>query len=287
MFFFASEGHSSMGGFDIFRCDWDDEKNQWGTPKNIGYPINTPNDEMHIAMTKNNRVGYFSSHRKDAIGDLDIYQITFQDVEDRNSVVRGKISYLAPIDYNDYKEFHFYKKGDIVRKFTEEFMPPDTSWEFVRKKKSIVKPGFKYKVYLTLEKDSVEKKYSLAKAPLDKPGYTFKDIKISLFPIKDYKPPKKTRPTQTNVIAPDAFIMVEDKRSGDLMGEYAPAPRTGKYIVILPPGEFTMMIDADGFKSHTENIVIIGKSSFRPEIVKNIILTPLKEPSKVHYSDLE
>ena len=46
--YFASQGFNSMGGYDLFYSVWDQENNTWSAPRNVGYPINTPGDEMTI-----------------------------------------------------------------------------------------------------------------------------------------------------------------------------------------------------------------------------------------------
>ncbi len=43
--FFASKGHNSMGGFDLFRSHYDTDRNTWTPPVNMGFPINSPFDE--------------------------------------------------------------------------------------------------------------------------------------------------------------------------------------------------------------------------------------------------
>ena len=51
--FFSSEGHNSMGGYDLFSSNWNETKETWSTPNNIGYPINTPDDNMNISFSSN------------------------------------------------------------------------------------------------------------------------------------------------------------------------------------------------------------------------------------------
>lgn len=75
--YFSSEGHSSMGGYDIFTSVWNEEDNFWLPPQNIGYPLNTPDDEHVISFTENKSTAYISAFRKGGYGDLDIYKITF------------------------------------------------------------------------------------------------------------------------------------------------------------------------------------------------------------------
>jgi tetratricopeptide (TPR) repeat protein len=74
--FFASEGHQSMGGFDIFITDRADESASWSKPTNIGYPINTFYDDKQICVAANGKTGYMAAVRKEGFGDYDIYRFT-------------------------------------------------------------------------------------------------------------------------------------------------------------------------------------------------------------------
>lgn len=47
--YFASRGHNSMGGFDVFKSHYDRDRNEWGEPVNLGFPINSPDNE-YFAM---------------------------------------------------------------------------------------------------------------------------------------------------------------------------------------------------------------------------------------------
>ncbi len=57
--FFSSKGHFNMGGYDIFYSNL--EKNgKWGEPKNIGYPLNTTNDNEYFQPTRQGKTGYIA-----------------------------------------------------------------------------------------------------------------------------------------------------------------------------------------------------------------------------------
>ncbi|HBX52434.1 MAG: hypothetical protein A2275_18995 [Bacteroidetes bacterium RIFOXYA12_FULL_35_11] len=73
--FFSSEGHTSTGGLDIFFATAKDENN-WDTPLNIGYPVNTPFDDQYYKPTADGKRAYYSSWVKEGVGDIDICQIT-------------------------------------------------------------------------------------------------------------------------------------------------------------------------------------------------------------------
>jgi len=73
--YFSSKGHNSMGGFDIFKSEFIDGK--WSNPVNLGYPINTPDDDVFFTMAASGQRGYYSSKKKDGFGGQDLYIITF------------------------------------------------------------------------------------------------------------------------------------------------------------------------------------------------------------------
>jgi outer membrane protein OmpA-like peptidoglycan-associated protein len=73
--YFSSKGHNSMGGFDIFKSDYQDGR--WSNPVNLGYPINTPDDDVFFTLSGNGQRGYYSSKKKDGHGGQDLYMITF------------------------------------------------------------------------------------------------------------------------------------------------------------------------------------------------------------------
>lgn len=170
--YFSSKGHTSMGGYDIFKATWNSIKRNWGDVKNIGYPLNTPGDNMNFRASKTGRTGYISALRARGYGDLDIYSITFNEVDPQYTVLKG---YVNASD-----------SSQII----------------------------------------------------------------------------------------DVFISVLDLQTDELYGSYMTNPITGRYIIILPPGNFNVLVEVPGFELYTEDIEIYGKSSFRSVIKKDYILKP-------------
>jgi hypothetical protein len=58
---FSSNGHVSLGGLDIFSCNWEDHN--WTKPENAGAPLNSPADDLFYFSKKNGRGAYFVSNR--------------------------------------------------------------------------------------------------------------------------------------------------------------------------------------------------------------------------------
>jgi outer membrane protein OmpA-like peptidoglycan-associated protein len=72
--YFSSKGHSSMGGYDIFKCT-KTPAGGWSAPENLGYPINTAGDEIYFVLTADGKVGFYSSDKEGGLGKQDIYSI--------------------------------------------------------------------------------------------------------------------------------------------------------------------------------------------------------------------
>ena len=86
--YFASQGHDNMGGYDIFCAAPSDIG--FYKPKNLGYPINTPGDDVFFTIDPTGRIAYFSSERAGGYGLQDIYQIVF---DDANTIIyKGEIT---------------------------------------------------------------------------------------------------------------------------------------------------------------------------------------------------
>lgn len=62
--FFSSNGYNSIGGFDVFKNDYDMEKHVYGTPVNLGSPINSSNDDTYMIWDSKLKRGFLSSDRE-------------------------------------------------------------------------------------------------------------------------------------------------------------------------------------------------------------------------------
>ena len=89
--YFSSQGHNTMGGFDLFKSVWNQEENTWTKAENLGYPVNTTDDDRSICITPDNRVGYVSALRPGGQGDLDIYRVRFNDVDQKLTLFLGNV----------------------------------------------------------------------------------------------------------------------------------------------------------------------------------------------------
>lgn len=180
--YFSSRGHNSMGGFDIFSSTLN-EFNVWSTPNNVGYPINTTDDDVFYVLSASGKHAYFSSVRPEGLGEKDIYLINLP----------------------SQKEI----------------------------------PLTVLKGFINLEGENGQKALSGVR------------------------------------------IVVTDNETGELIGIYTPNAKTGKYLLILPPGkDYNIAVEAEGYLFHSENINVPANSSYS-EIEKPIELSPIKIGEKI------
>lgn len=171
--FFSSEGHQSMGGYDIFYSVIDNETRSCTEAKNIGYPINTTENDVFYIPTPDGKSAYYSSYQPDGIGNSDLYLISLPESQEKPLTVMS-----GQIQRND-----------------------------------------------------------------------------------------KTVPKNVNII-------VTDLKTQNVVGNYTPNSKTGKYLFILTPGKYNVMYESDDNLYYSEIITVEENSTYQ-QISKAINLTPI------------
>ncbi len=85
--YFSSRGHNTMGGYDIFKSEYDEAGHKWGPAQNMGYPVNTPDDDSYYRLSPDGSYAYLSSYRIGGYGEKDIYTINYI----KNATIKGKV----------------------------------------------------------------------------------------------------------------------------------------------------------------------------------------------------
>lgn len=92
--YYSSNGENSIGGFDIYFAEesTDDLGNvSWTNPQNMGYPLNTVDDDVFFTTNARGDQGYYSSAKKGGFGQKDIYTVSFKSVKDKFAILKGYI----------------------------------------------------------------------------------------------------------------------------------------------------------------------------------------------------
>lgn len=90
--YFSSNGHNSIGGFDIFYSKLENDK--WGVAKNLGLPVNSPADDIYFIIDKSGKTAYFSSNRvhDNQLTDFNIYSIKTECQISEEIIIAGLIN---------------------------------------------------------------------------------------------------------------------------------------------------------------------------------------------------
>ncbi len=102
--FFSSQGHETMGGYDIFVSNLK-SNGTWSKPKNMGSPVNTTNDDLFYNPIGVNSFGYYSLFdESSSFGMLDIYKIeVYNEMIPRSFEVKGQLN-VADASSRFYKK---------------------------------------------------------------------------------------------------------------------------------------------------------------------------------------
>lgn len=173
--YFSSNGHTSIGGYDIFKAEKDPATQKFSNPINIGYPVNTPEDDYNFRIAANGRFGYMSALREGGLGDVDIYRVTFNDIEPQYSVVLGDVFSADSTQKLNFTDVFITVNNDKTNELVGTYLPNPHSGRFIM----ILAPGSTYDVSIEATGfNTINEKITI----LDKSSYRFeikKDIKLA------------------------------------------------------------------------------------------------------------
>jgi outer membrane protein OmpA-like peptidoglycan-associated protein len=79
--YFSSFGHAGMGDMDIYRAAYNSETEKWEESLNLGYPINSVENDIYFVLTGDERYAYYSSVKGVSKGEQDIYRVDMKNWE--------------------------------------------------------------------------------------------------------------------------------------------------------------------------------------------------------------
>jgi WD40-like Beta Propeller Repeat len=147
--FFSSEGHKSIGGYDIMYSI--KQENNWIAPLSMGIPLNTTEDDRYYVINAQGDRGYFSSNRASAggKGEQDIYTVEPGILGDRPilALLKGNV-------YADDKPVE--AKIEITKKITNEAIGPYYANSKTGKYLMALSPGNGYKIKILVSVEGFE-----------------------------------------------------------------------------------------------------------------------------------
>ncbi|MCB9360931.1 MAG: OmpA family protein [Flavobacteriales bacterium] len=238
--FFSSKGHTSIGGYDIFKSELVNE--EWSTPENLGIPINSPADDIYYTADVEQKNGFFSSSREGGNGDMDLYAFTFDCENLENTEIRG-------IAYNNKTKQPLIGKLTLTSKKDNKVVSTVTSNEngiflLVTKPEndynlSIEVEGFqKHTISIHLPKQcEYYQQYSeiaLEQIEIDSQYYQVATLRNSFFDVNtEIDNYKKTGTLETNTITNELpFVIDGDKEVIALSRTLDPTNTELNYTVV-------------------------------------------------------
>lgn len=88
--YFASKGHNSMGGYDIFKSTYDQIMNEWSQPENLDFAFSSTADDIMFVTNRAGTIAYFASNRSTEFGQITVYKTLTERKPADLSVINGK-----------------------------------------------------------------------------------------------------------------------------------------------------------------------------------------------------
>lgn len=175
--YFSSRGGMGMGGYDIFKAEYDSASSSWTDIVNLGYPINTPDDDIYFVGTKEGKRGYYASVREDGMGYTDIYLVSvpYSDLDTKERL--GPKNYLAKT--RDDKDGLRPVNLNVSVNDNDDNSPLDATLQLRRVSDNVVFNVVRTTIgrYNVAVVHPEEAEYLLS---MEKDGYLFKNITITL-----------------------------------------------------------------------------------------------------------
>lgn len=126
--YFSSKGLNGMGGFDIYMSKLDPNSNQFQASQNLGYPINSPDNDIYFVISGDGKTGYYASAKEGGFGENDIYSISLEPQKEwptfpmpsfKANYSKEDIKPLPIYDINNYAPFTIFK-GKVMEEDTKK-----------------------------------------------------------------------------------------------------------------------------------------------------------------------
>lgn len=255
------------------------EGSEFFPPQQLEGAINTPMNEVAATLAPDGKTIYFVSDRKDGNGGYDIFRVTRMPNGDWSSAMNLGSNVNSEEDENypflsaDGKKLYFSSKGhnsiggyDIFLSLWNDSL---NQWD------KAVNLGYP----VNTGADNI----SFCASETGRYGYlsaqradSYGDLDIYRVVFNDVEPKKtllKGFVSTTSGDKMDSKVKIEVfNPSEKLIGSYIPNQYTGKYIMILEPGDYKVQVRAEGYKPFDTVLKVYEKSGFEVEKINEIYL---------------
>lgn len=180
--YFSSKGHKGMGGYDIFKTEYNKETDEWSAPVNLGYPMNSPDNDIYFVSTPGGKRGYYASAKADGLGMTDIYHIRLADLDAPPKKVEAK-KVEHPEPEEPIKEPVILKPMPVilvlktVDKQTRETLDADITISSTANNNSVAVRRIGNGLYQAQFENESSSQYKIT---VQRSGYMYKNVSISI-----------------------------------------------------------------------------------------------------------
>ena len=278
--YFSSKGHTSMGGFDIFKSVKNSLGN-WSEPVNMKPPVNTTDDDLNFSMSSDQKHIYFSSARNGGKGDRDLYMINLEKPDEKITLLEGVITFNGSLTSPDNVRI---TATDVKTNTVDQEVTPN---KITGKYVMMVHPGKDGKTFkLNYEAAGFQPVSQTISLPSNS---SYNEIEKELL-LKTINLESKTPGTinisgtiKDNTGKPIAAsqIVVKNNISGLLISLNYCTPDSGKFYFILKSGDnYNLTFEAEGYLFQSENVNVAKQETYSV-ITKNIVLEKLETGAKI------
>lgn len=159
--YFCSQGHSSMGGYDIFKSVYNEISDTWGEPQNLGFPINSTSNDVFFATDLSDEYASFVSSRENGKEGVTVYKIKLSEYPEQKVVMNPGLladiavlkvgakktgsnfsdnsavtepSYSVKYSYNDFPYFNYPVNNELTYHYLNEFKSSQAKEIFIEAK---------------------------------------------------------------------------------------------------------------------------------------------------------
>jgi hypothetical protein len=282
--FFSSKGHNSIGDYDIFYTI--KKENSWIDPLNMGYPLNTTDDDRFYVINASGERGYFSSNRvsNGGNGSSDIFTVT-PGILGEKPVLAMVLGYVygndKPID----------AQIEITKKSNGEKIGPFTSNIKTGKYLVALSPGENYTFHVR------SKEYGEITEDLDIAKLTkFVELRKEFYLVKDgYKSTLLSRSLNDLLASLDTITRAPDStKSAELIPSDTNKISTPVAVVSKQPCDYFKTLDFSALKGKSLNdinvyrkLLAIGEKICADKMEFKVQIGAYKHPENYKYEKLK
>ncbi|RMG82802.1 MAG: peptidoglycan-associated lipoprotein [Bacteroidetes bacterium] len=260
LYFVSDKPEGGFGGHDIYVSEWNDVKQKWGPPKNLGPNINTPYDEEAVFIHPDGKTMYFSSKGHNTMGGYDIFVS-----ELKNGIWQKPVNIGYPVNSPDDDVF-LVVSADGKRGYYSSFKPNEGYGE--KDIYLITFLGPEKQVIMNTEDNLIASIARPVKEKVIEPEIEVPEKNITILKGKIFD-------EQTGQPI-EAQIEVIDNEAAKVIARFSSNSASGKYLVTLPAGKnYGITVKHPDYLFHSENFIIPQSAAYK-EVVKDIGLKKME-----------